>query len=244
MTIKVISLSKTPARLEEFRVNNPNIDFEVFCGIDGAGINKNTEVISSFFSRDLTYTNGAYGCALSHIHLWLECIEKNEPITVLEDDIILHNDFKDHRKAIIDQLPADWDICLLSWNLDSFLVTEIISPLIPELTLLNQELFIKNKILYKESNINPVPKKLLRAFGTSAYSISPRGAKKLIEKIIPITNFSVYFYGINKIIKNNGIDIAMNKFYPDINSYVSSPPISFPLNEHATSTVQENHKRN
>lgn len=241
MTIKVISLSRTPDRLEKFKKINSHIDFEVFNAIDGKSIDKEAEAISAFFEKDLIYTNGAYGCALSHIHLWIECIEKNQVITVLEDDVILHKDFYNHHRNIMDTLPTDWDICLLSWNLDSYLVTEVIKPNIPELTLLNQDHLIENFDLYRNAKLHPIPKKLLRAFGTSAYSISPNGARKIIDKIIPLRDFYVYFYGINKHIRNNGIDIAMNNLYPEINSFVASPPIAFPINEHATSTIQENY---
>ena len=38
-------------------------------------------------------TKGEVGCFLSHWHLWNKCIEKNEPIIVLEDDAILTDKF-------------------------------------------------------------------------------------------------------------------------------------------------------
>lgn len=239
MTIKLISLARTPERLADFQLLNPHIKYEIFQAVDGSLLEKGSEILRSFFENDISYTNGAYGCALSHIYLWIECIEKNQCMTIIEDDAILHRNFIKYHARVKDQLPDNWDICLLTWNLDSYLVTQLTSPEIQELTLLHQNSLVNNYKSYVESEINPTIKKLLRAFGTAAYSISPAGAKKLIEKIVPISNFSVYFNGIDRYIKNNGIDIAMNNHYSELNAYVTSPPLAIPINNHLTSTVQE-----
>ena len=39
------------------------------------------------------FTHGEIGCMLSHIHLWLKCIELNEPILVFEDDVEFYSNF-------------------------------------------------------------------------------------------------------------------------------------------------------
>ena len=91
---------------------------------------------------------------------------------------------------------------------------------------------------FKQSIILPKHYKLFRAFGTSCYSLSPKGAANLLKRILPLSNISVHFPGLNKLIANNGIDIAMNNEYPEIPAYVSIPAIAFTPNEHHKSTVQ------
>ena len=43
--------------------------------------------------KNLPYTDGAIGCALSHYQLWNLSIEKNEVLTIAEDDAIFRYDF-------------------------------------------------------------------------------------------------------------------------------------------------------
>lgn len=239
MTIKVISLKRTPDRLDNFCRSNSHINFEVFSAIDGKGLEKDSTAMREFFSQEINYTDGAYGCALSHIQLWIECIEKNIIITICEDDCILHNEFNNLMDKTLNKLSTEWDIFLWTWNFDSYLAIEYYSGLNPALILLDQENIKTNQREFQKSKINPQPQKLLRAFGTSCYSINPYGAKKLLQKILPLMHCEVYFPGINKYIPNNGIDIAMNREYTNMNSYVAIPPIAFSPNIRSSSTVQE-----
>ena len=39
-------------------------------------------------TKDLAYTPGALGCALSHVALWKKAVSQNKSITIFEDDII------------------------------------------------------------------------------------------------------------------------------------------------------------
>ena len=45
-----------------------------------------------------TLTKGEVGCFISHWRLWEECVQKGEPILVLEDDAVLNEKF-DERVA-------------------------------------------------------------------------------------------------------------------------------------------------
>jgi len=239
MTIKVISLKRTPERLHEFQRNNAHIKFEVFDAIDGAKLDKNSSIMREFFSKELNYSDGAYGCALSHIQLWIEAVEKNTAITICEDDAILHNDFIRFRDETIKRLPSKWTLCHWTWNLDSYLVAKLFHNTGHALILMNQEEIIKNQAIIKKSELTTQAFGLVRAFGTACYTISPGGASELLNKCLPLENDEVFFYGLNKKIPNNGIDIAMNKLYGESKTYVSVPPIAFTPNIHQTSTVQK-----
>lgn len=238
MTIKVISLKRTPKRLHEFQRNNAHISFEVFDAIDGSLLDKNSSIMREFFSKELNYSNGAYGCALSHIQLWIEAVEKNKTLTICEDDAILHNDFIRLRDETIQNLPSKWTLCHWTWNLDSYLVAKLFNDTGHALILMNQEEIKENQEIFKRSILTTQALGLVRAFGTACYSITPEGAAELLNKCLPLENIEVYFYGLNRNIPNNGVDIAMNKIYGECKSYVSLPPIAFTPNIHQNSTVQ------
>ena len=90
----VINLPDRKDRLTTFNSNNPNLEYEVFSAVEGykidyaklqsQGFDTNHSWIDPILNTPLT--KGEVGCFLSHWHIWNKCIEKNEPILVLEDD--------------------------------------------------------------------------------------------------------------------------------------------------------------
>jgi GR25 family glycosyltransferase involved in LPS biosynthesis len=186
MLYKLISLKRTPDRLHKFVSNNNHIMkyVEIFEAIDGGEIYNKTDLTRNFFTKNLTYTQGAIGCALSHINIWIECVEKNKFITVFEDDSIIHNDFISLNNKIIFELNNNWDICLNGWNLDSFLIFKMMEQMRYSMMLLDQESYRNNISNFQSSILNISCFKLIRAFGTACYSISPLGAKKLLSSLL------------------------------------------------------------
>ena len=97
----VINLPDRKDRLTTFNSNNPNLTYELFTAVEGhkidyaklqsQGFDTNHSWIDPILYTPLT--KGEVGCFLSHWHIWNKCIEKNEPILVLEDDAILTDKF-------------------------------------------------------------------------------------------------------------------------------------------------------
>ena len=85
----------------------------------------------------------------------------------------------------------------------------------------------------------PSPLRLDKCFGTPAYSISPSGARKFMRDCFPLRNFQLHFPVLNRMLPNNGIDIAMNRIYSATNSYCALPPLAVTKNEHASSLIHE-----
>ena len=50
---------------------------------------------------------GAIGCSLSHIELWKKCVELNEPIIVIEDDIKFTKDIIKSVKNSLSNIPKE-----------------------------------------------------------------------------------------------------------------------------------------
>jgi glycosyl transferase family 25 len=90
---------------EVFKLNN-TFDVHFFNAID-CQENEHIPFKTKYFSKLTKYfrakdlTAGELACYASHYCMWLECIKLNEPIIVLEDDIIIENHFAEGIKNII-----------------------------------------------------------------------------------------------------------------------------------------------
>jgi GR25 family glycosyltransferase involved in LPS biosynthesis/glycosyltransferase involved in cell wall biosynthesis len=157
---------------------------------------------------------GIFGCAMSHIRLWEKISEKPlEQISlVMEDDILLNEDFSEKWKDIYNYVKDDksWDILYLGFIFfgESILDTDI-------------------KVrdgLYKLVKSD----KRQRCGGTHCYAIRSSGAKKILEVI---KNSKIH----------RAIDWFLIDNYDKINAYLAYPLIC-EQNRNMTSTVQGNQK--
>lgn len=99
MKIYVINLPRASDRRAHIvsSLNKFNVEYEIFSAVDG---NKDPSYRERFYSsqlRMLCYarplSNSQIGCFASHYELWKKCIELDQPILVLEDDIELASNF-------------------------------------------------------------------------------------------------------------------------------------------------------
>ena len=222
----VISLERTPVRLETFLKNNGHIKFEVFHAIDGS-----TLVPLGNYKR------GGMGNAMSHIGLWKQCIEMDEPITVCEDDAILHAQFEQKK---LDYAKCNYDFICWGWNFDAHLWASPMPFLSPIQMIFNQNSMRANKFEYLKSPLETILMDLHLSNGTICYTITPKGAKKFLNICYPLkSKVSVNIPNIGIVsINPAGLDSAMPDAYQKTKSVVCFPPLAVSDNDHATSTVQ------
>ena len=208
------------------KLNSKYINYTYFDGIDGKKLHKKYENI---VKKDaINYTAGAVGCAMSHLGLWNKCIELDKPIIIMEDDVFVSKDFNKHVTNIMNMVSKDWDIILLSYNCDT-LLSYSISNFEYTKCIFDNKKFTDNDIaVFQQSILYPTVAKLRHAFGTSAYIISPKGAKLLKDKCFPMDNRNLNLK--LKKMKSSSIDCMMNYYYNDINAYVC--PIPFIMSKH------------
>ena len=97
---------------------------------------------------------GVKGCFYSHYRLWQKCVELNEPIIIWEDDVVLQRPF----------IPIEWkDVLILALGFKEKAE--------PYFHLLEQNM-PPEALEYNDYHIP----------GTPGYAITPRGAKKLIDR--------------------------------------------------------------
>ena len=123
MDIFVISLERSTERKVIFdNYNSKYIKYTYHTAIDGNTLKIDTLDSSIYRKGSKNYSNGAVGCALSHLQLWDKCIELDKPIIIMEDDAIVSKDFTKHINNLMNNLlPKTWDIVQLNYNFDSVL---------------------------------------------------------------------------------------------------------------------------
>lgn len=237
----VISLERTPERLKRFYSLNGNRHrIEHFQAVDGRSMDRTSLAAEGVIEEKLShYSNGAIGAALSHKRLWEMAVELDETITIFEDDAVLHHRFFEKVEEICART-KNWDYIHWGWNFDSFLTFMMPGGLSPCVAQFSQDQMRANMASFQKEEMENPLYGLLGVFGIPAYSVSPAGARKLLEWCFPLCDLDVYFWGLNRYLPNNGIDIVMNSFFrePDVSAWVSFPPLVITANDHSISTIQ------
>ena len=172
-----------------------------FEAIDGKDIDLTNYLAPGISARLLEKRRGWIGCALSHMELWQRCIKMNKPMLIFEDDNVIKEEvnYDKHLETIINNFPNDFDIV--------YLVTDNIVNYRPY-----NDLFVKAK-----SNNSIL----------SAYFISPSGAQKLLDSIMPYKPYLQIDWYINRLTYNK-----------KINCYIYRKSIMYTIQDFNTTDIQ------
>lgn len=235
----VISLKRTPERLEQFYANNAhqNLTVETLEAVDGLQLDPQELVRDGLIASDLTWTRGALGAAMSHRNCWQRAVESNRPLVIFEDDVLLRSDFATVVLETLNGLPDSWDIIHFGFNTDSALEVEVVPGCLvvghfgrwyP--TRLEGQRFVNSP-----GAVTAI--RLITCYGTCAYAVSAGGAQKLLDRCFPLQWTLHPIRAFNMLLRGETGDAVMNRHYQDMTSFVCVPPIALALNDKATSTV-------
>ena len=217
--VYVINLDKSTKRMKYMKelLDNENIKYERFNAIYGKNLSKEfIDNITTIKCKNLCPVN-LIGCALSHISVWKDILDKNyNNSLILEDDIYFDNNYKDNLKKSLNELPNDWDILYLGCggmcnkkNNNDFLY------------------YMFNIIFYNKINKKNINKKYIFVpefpTGMFSYAISKNGCIKLLNII-------------NKISYHIDYQISLNHKF--INIYAVYPKCIYPNTD--TSEISNN----
>jgi GR25 family glycosyltransferase involved in LPS biosynthesis/glycosyltransferase involved in cell wall biosynthesis len=224
--IHLINLDRSTGRLEEFRRRNAHLlDVIRFPAIDGRALDTEKLIEEGVITRDLRYSTGALGCAMSHLTLWKMAVEEGRVITVTEDDAIFSRNFAARSKELLARLPADWDFVQWGWVFRTFLWVDPIPHLLGAKMVFDEGELRHNIGDFQNIDTVPAPMRLLHSFGIPCYSVSPKGARALLDLCLPLSTGLVNFPRFGVKTENEGVDIAMSGAYPSLNAFVSMPPL-------------------
>jgi GR25 family glycosyltransferase involved in LPS biosynthesis len=236
----VINLDRSPERLEEFRRANPHLkNLSRFPGVDGKTVTHAELLQRGLFAEPILYNEGAIGNALSHIGIWEKAAKKSDITTVFEDDAIVHRDFEALVPTLIEEeLPDDWDIAYWGWNFDAVMGFDLF-PGTPCAVRFSQNDLRQHWQEIQKNAVRPNMHRLHYAFGVAGYSVSPKGAKKLLKLITPIKPFLCTIPALDLEVQNDAIDSALAGVCDQLNAYACFPPLVLTKNEHVHSTVMQ-----
>jgi GR25 family glycosyltransferase involved in LPS biosynthesis len=232
----VINLERTPERLSEFaRKNAAVIRWERFPAVEGASVDRQAAETCAIFDPELAYTKGAIGNALSHITLWRRAVDEQRALTICEDDAIFNRAFATTRDALLHTV--DFDIVYWGWNFDWPIMVDMLPGVSPAAMTFSQDLMREATELFQTSRIRPSLLPLQRALGTVCYTISPRGAERLLSLCLPIKPSQTRFIVPDCDVDNTALDVAVAAHFPAIGAFACLPPLVITKNDKLASTV-------
>jgi glycosyl transferase, family 25 len=233
LPIHVINLARDTQRRAAFEERNPHVPFQFFDGVDGHALTPADIEASGLFEPEMRqqYDARAYGCAMSHWHLWQKAAASREPTTIAEVDAVFRRDFTERSSGVLAALAPDWDVVLWGWNFDSVLDVRPMGGVSPVVMLFDQDQLRTSLDDFQRMHAPVMPFKLVKAFGTLAYTLSPRGAARMLELCFPQKDVSVHIPAYNKHLINVGLDVSANLAYERMESFVCFPPLAVSPNE-------------
>lgn len=247
--LSVISLKSTPQRLEEFfRRNSRSLEHwnvHVLDGVDGPEhreLFKQSRLISSNVLKG--WSAGAIGSALSHMLSWRLCLKLGKPIIIAEDDTILAEELHNKLQLMVQSKSNQHSFLLLGWNLDSLLQAEFEPGL--GLISLFEPAYPKEEELTRLVNSRKERHicKLKRCFGLPAYRITPKMAKRLLEKLNPLVSEAIPMGRGIPTHFSETLDGVLNNQYEKIGAEVVFPPLALALNNQSESLTRKTRAKN
>lgn len=172
--VYVINMDKSTDRLEKIsqEFSREVLGFERFKAVDGSkfDIVQLERDETYLYSPDRNYprmTNGEFGNYFSHLKVLKQVVKDNALAIVVEDDIILTNGFLGKFQEVIRTAPTDWDLIFLgTYSLQLY-------------PLINGRGFFP-----WDDGLELIDAQ--RHTGTYGYVVSPAGAKKLVDNMLPV----------------------------------------------------------
>ncbi len=242
----VISLPDATERLATFTKLNAHLPLvHLFPAVQGWRLDRDQLIDTGLITADNTYSAGALGCAMSHVSLWRHCVERNEPMTIVEDDAILRHDFIAKSEHILTRC-MDYHLLAWGWNTNWPALLQPGSGL-PAFTLAEADDWAEPFAIDDFQTCTSAPSILgvHGLAGTPCYSITPAGAQALLRLSLPIGNATALYPGDrNRSWANGGIDVEMSRHYASLQAFACFPPMAHSPNDWNQSSIRPNERNN
>ena len=235
---QVISMRRSTERRVAFAQRNgeTGLRYEFVDGVDGVqqwgAISKSRRVSKAWQSG---WSKGAIGSGLSHCLMWRRCLELNQPICVMEDDVLVASNWYRCCCQALQQAPKETNFLLLGWNLNSVLRAEIF-PGVACTSLFDPAFPSPRQI---RAVLDQLPHRqvvrLEKALGLPGYVLTPRGAQILLDGL---PRFEVEPLLVGRGIPqvpSMTLDAQMNRMYPKMQASVVVSPLVLAENDQQTS---------
>ena len=236
--IWVINLDRTPDRYQRFRqYNDAFIGHRRLPAIDGTNVSRDELAARNILAPPVPYSPGGVGNLLSHLSLWEHCIREDRVVTVCEDDAIFNHQFQNITNILYGLCKGLFDIVYWGWNFDSPVKFDLLPGGNPTVLHADQTTLRQSVDNFRSGNIASSLYRLHELYGVICYSISPRGARKIISNLFPIQQQNVFSSAMNRPVGNHAVDVSLNALHPRLDSLLCLPPLVATINDVSKSTV-------
>ncbi len=188
-------------------------------------------------TEDLSYLPGSLGCALSHIGLWKKADVENRIVTIFEDDVICSRNFQEESARVVSLLPTDWDIILWGYCFHPLFMWLDLGFSKAKLQSYDRR-FEGSYEKFQFESFSSAPVRIAHVFGLAAYSVTPKGARTLLERCLPSSKRLITFPGTGVVVNDTGIDCPMCGVYSSMQAFVSIPPLVIQDNAQTSDRVE------
>jgi GR25 family glycosyltransferase involved in LPS biosynthesis len=243
----VINLDRYPERMARFMAYNDGLGVDIVRAdtVDGMTLDRAQLVAKKLIAPDLIYSTNSVACSLSHIGCWRRIVEMGRPAVVCEDDVALRRDFARLHARFEPALEAA-DAIFWSYNLDMHVAYRV--PGMGVCSNIYDERFFEGEARiagFQESAAAVALYRPERLWGVACYSLTPRGAARLLERILPLRNASVDFpypTGLQRMSACNfpsmGIDSDLGLVHVKaLDAWVAVPPAAIHVTHNNVSTI-------
>jgi glycosyl transferase family 25 len=230
----VMTIDTECDRFRRFEDLNDHLNFQAFEGIHGSKLNYADCVRQGFITADCAASGlvspGHLGAAISHWTLWWKSIYEQKSLLILEDDVATHREIETWIEG--SDICRDADLILFGINTDS--VLETVSPEgVHQITMFGEshpgyDSIAETLSLTRTSDVRAW--KLLKAFGLCCYLVTPRGASKLVEQILPLRLEGVPVPLVSDNLAGIGVDRRPNAVLENMDAYVCMPFLAWTPN--------------
>jgi GR25 family glycosyltransferase involved in LPS biosynthesis len=238
--VVVINLDRDADRLAQFRADNAHLpQLERFAAFDGLAVDRDACIRQGLVTHDNRYTRPALGCALSHVALWRQCAAGCAPLTICEDDAVLHPHFLAGRARILAALPQDWDIVQWGWNLDWPMAMDLGSGMPNGIVKCPEAAPRPDLAAFRAGRLRFQAFPLRSSSGFACYTLSVAGAARLLARCLPLgAETPMMAEHPTTRWENSGVDVEASRHYPSMRAFVCVPPLAISPNVHALSSIR------
>jgi GR25 family glycosyltransferase involved in LPS biosynthesis len=236
--VTVISLDRTPERFAKFRELHSGLAIERFPAVDGGRLDRSACIGDGLITEDNHYNAGALGTASSHVALWRQCAAAAGPLHIVEDDVILRADFAAMSAGVLQSL-EHWDVVLWTHNFDWPVMVRPAAGVGPVVMQYDPEVAAREVDTFRAGRLRPMLVPLASAAGIGCYSVSPRGAARMLADCLPIgARQPRYVAGKGGEWANTGLDVEMSRHYDNWRAFLALPPLAVAPNDQSASTIR------
>ncbi len=228
-------------RLDAFFKTNPHLqNVVVVQGSRGDQLDRNEMVaaglITSAAAESEKTTAGMIGHGHSIWRLCMECVAKERPILIMEDDVKTHPEIYEFLTANKEQLLAK-EFVALSFNTDApaawkteggLIHSTVFEPRFPDYEWIER--------YFQKTPVESIKMhKLLCMFGTCCFLLMPSGAQKILSLGYPLTLETTPIPFLKHPMPGVSIDRRLNAIYKNIDAGICIPPVALSPNDKSTS---------